>query len=88
MLVVYRENNTLSSINTYRSCKETAIVSILTTINQQYDILDERGLGNSDIKQNIIDDLIIFVNSIKSINYEMMLFINANKEYIKGCGIE
>ena len=78
----------MSSINTYRSCKETAIVSILTTINQQYDILDERGLGNSDIKQNIIDDLIIFVNSIKSINYEMMLFINVNKEYIKGCGIE
>ena len=49
---------------------------------------EERELEDNDIRQKIIDDLIHFINPLKSANYKSITFIGTNKEYKEICRMQ
>ena len=73
-----KNQNKVSIMNTYRPGKITKDKGIIKVSTQQWDLLEEQGIKSEDVRKTMIEDLIKTINSIQSINHQVMLLIDAN----------
>ena len=49
-------------------------------------MLEEKGEKKIDIRNKMIDDLVVFTNKLQGVNHEVILMINANEPFNSGKG--
>ena len=78
----------LTIVNAYRTCKQTSNTGVSTAHLQQWDILEERNQESENIRYKMLEDLMLFINEIKSITHEVLLLVDANEDFISSeCGL-
>ena len=84
-----RNKTKVTIISAYRVCLITIKnVGPNTVFCQQWDMLEEKGKKEIEIRAKMIDDLIIVLMKLQADNYEVVLNIDANEPFDSGkCGV-
>ena len=82
-----RNKTKVTIISTYRVCITTMKNSgSNTTFCQQWDMLEEKGEKDIEIRSKMINDIIILINKLQAENHEVVLTIDANESFDPGQG--
>ena len=83
-----RNKTKVTIISTYRNCIRT-MKKIRTkhyVLSQQWDMLEEKGERDIDIRSKMINDIIILINKLQAENHEVVLTIDTNESFDPGQG--